>query len=118
MTREEFAEMARNAVETACNNAETKQGITLGREVIFKLYGTGVGGKNVGFDELVSRIFISEDVFYRLIDLFAIEIVDQRPVIFTRVSDHPPGPLSECWNGLDGPFKQLLAYEILRRSSH
>jgi hypothetical protein len=82
---------------------------------LIKAYGVGFSGDIVSSDDFLSRVYINDQLFYLLIDVAVLEIRQGRPVVFARVSGHPPGPLGSCWNGIGGPFKQLEALEISER---
>lgn len=82
---------------------------------MIKMYGAGKSGAIVSPGEFVSLAYISDTVFYRLIDLAVVETIGSSPVVFARISGHPPGSLSKCWNGDKGPFKQLVADTLIQR---
>ena len=105
------------AIETACKFAEKSLGRKLGRDVVVRMYGDGLGGVDVSPNEFVGRAFISEEVFYRLIDVSVVEVVGTQPVVFARISDHEPASLSKSWGGERGPFKQLYAQRIEDRKT-
>lgn len=114
MNKAAFALAFRDAVETACRAAEKSLAKTLSRDVIVRMYGAGTNGLDVSPGEFIDRAYISDGLFYRLIDVMVVEVVGTRPVVFARISSHPPAPLSECWNGDKGPFKQLTAEGIVQ----
>ena len=115
MNKESFASCFRESLETACSAAEKSLGKKLSRDVIIKMYGAGENGLEVSPAEFLERAYISEESFYRLIDLMVVEIVGSRPVLFAKISGHPPAPISMSWNGAKGPFKQLQAGAIVQR---
>lgn len=112
MDKVSFAKAFTEAVEVACRSAERLLGRPLSRDVVVRMYGAQVNGLTLSPEDFVHRVYINDDLFYRLIDLMVIEVVGLRPVVFARVSSHSPAPLSECWNGDNGPFKQLLPHTI------
>ena len=114
MNKASFALAVQDAVETACRSAEKALGRTLSRDIIVRMYGAGTDGLDVSPEEFIDRAYISDEVLYRLIDVMVVEVVGTRPVVFARISSHPPGQLSECWNGDKGPFKQLAAEAIVQ----
>lgn len=115
MNKTAFALALQDAVETACRSAEKSLGKTLSRDVIVRMYGAGTNDLDVSPEEFIDRAYISDGVFHRLIDVMVVEIIGTRPVVFARISSHPPAPLSECWNGEKGPFKQLNAEAIVQK---
>ena len=80
-----------------------------------KMYGLGANGLNVTPEEFIERTYINEKLFYRLIDIMVIELYGNKPVIFARVSGHPPAPLSMSWNREKGPFKKLIGETIAQK---
>jgi hypothetical protein len=65
------------------------------------------------FDEALDRIYLSDDRFYRVIDVAIRRIFSDRIEVFVRVSGHPPGQFSQTWDPAgSGPFKQMLAEPI------
>jgi hypothetical protein len=112
MDKAAFAALFHEAVETACLIAEEALGRTLNRDVIIKAYVPGLDGREVEPQAFLDAAYISDEIFYRLIDLSVIKVVGSTPVLFARVSGHTPGSLSRCWNGENGPFKQLGAGTI------
>jgi hypothetical protein len=114
MNKAAFAVAFQDAIEIARRSAEKSLGKTLSRDVIVRMYGAGTNGLDVSPEEFIDRASIGDEVFYRLIDVMVVEVVGTRPVVFARISSHPPAPLSECWNGDKGPFKQLKAEAIIQ----
>src|ERR1700761_5112538 len=98
MNKAAFALAFQDAVETACRSAEKSLGRTLGRDIIVRMYGAGTDGLDVSPEEFIDRAYISDDLFYRLIDVMVVEVVGTKPVVFARISSHPPARLSESWN--------------------
>ncbi|TBD34339.1 hypothetical protein [Rhizobium ruizarguesonis] len=115
MNKTSFARIFQDAVEVACRSTEEALGRTLNRDVIVRMYGAGTNGLDVSSEEFIDRAYINDDVFYRLIDLMVVEVIGSRPVVFARISNHPPAQLSKCWNGEKGPFKQLTAEAIAQK---
>jgi hypothetical protein len=115
MNKASFTLLFQDAVEVACGTAEKTLGTMLSRDVIVRMYGAGANGLEISTKDFIDRAYINDKVFYRLIDLMVVEVIGSRPVLFARISDHPPANLSMCWNGEKGPFKQLKAEHIVQR---
>jgi len=115
VTKTSFASAFQDALDVACGIAEKKLNTTLSRDAIIKMYGAGQSGLILSPAEFVCRAYISDTEFYRLIDLMVVETIGTKPVVFARISGHPPGSLSSCWNGDKGPFKQLYAAIIAQK---
>lgn len=115
MNRQEFALAFYEAMERACQAAETSLGGPLSRDVIVRMYGANSDGIEVSPQEFIERTYISGTRFYRLIDVMVTEVVGSRPVLFARISSHLLGPLSATWNGENGPFKLLTPEAIVQR---
>ena len=115
MNKASFALAFQDAIEIACRFAEESLGKPLSRDVTVRMYGASIGGLEVSPSEFIDRAYINDETFYRLIDIMVTEVVGTKPLVFARISDHKPGPLSSCWNGKQGPFKQLTANAITQR---
>lgn len=115
MNKITFIRAFEDAVEIACQFAEKSLNRKLSREVIIKMYGVGTNGLEVSPAEFLDKFYINENLFHRLIDVMVVEVRGETPILFARISGHPPDQLSKCWNGEQGPFKQLEAVEILQQ---
>jgi hypothetical protein len=113
LNKETYSSLFKNAVEEACLIAEKALGRSLSRRVTIRMFGAGANCAEVAPQEFIDRAYIGDDIFYRLIDIMVVEVRGVDPVVFARVSDHKPAALAESWNGMGGPFKQLVAGKIV-----
>ncbi len=112
MDKASYAMAFRDAVETACQIAENALGESLTRDCVVRMYGAGISGRDVSPEEFIDRAYMTDEIFRPLIDICVVEVVGARPVVRAYICGFPPGPLSHCWNGDKGPFKQIYAVEI------
>jgi len=112
VTKEEFIQIARLSIRETIALAEKTEGKSIKGKPIVKFFCPDSNGNIISEEEFMSRIFIDDAHFYRIIDLAVTELYGDRPVIFARISGHPPGSLKDTWNGLRGPFKTLAADKI------
>ena len=115
MDKAAFTQAFRATVDVSLVDAEKKLGKILDHNVIVRMFGAGVNGEDISAEEFIDRVYIDNQTFYRLIDVFVVEVRQGKPVIFARVSDHPPGDIANCWNGVDGPFKGLQPDVIVQK---
>jgi hypothetical protein len=117
MNKQSFTLAFQDAVDVACRNAEKIVGKKLSRDVVVRLYGAGAQGLEMGAQEFIDRAYISDRLFYRLIDVMVMEVAGAVPIVFARISDHAPAEIARSWNGKNGPFKQLLPKSIVQKSA-
>ena len=111
MQKHEFSQLFSKALEDAAAYAEERLGRAVARDFEIELHGAGHSGICLSPDEALNLLFISEDRFYRVIDVAVIEIRPTKTRIFVRPSDHTPSAFEETWNQPPGagPFKQIYA---------
>lgn len=109
MIKEEFRRLFDSALESAARNAEGHLGHSVPRSFRILLHGAGHPGDLVEPETALDALYISEDRFYRIIDV-AVQAVDPRcTTVFVRASSHTPSRFEQTWNDPPGggPFKQL-----------
>jgi hypothetical protein len=79
------------------------------REWTFEFHGPGPAGQLLALSDVVDRLYIDEDAFYRIIDIGVKRAASQDYSIFVRVSGHEPSKWLDTWNQPvgNGPFKVL-----------
>ena len=108
MTREKFRELFFQAINVAITNTEMRLGRPLPAEYKVELHAPGFPGQTVSLETAVEAIFLSNDVFYRIIDVAVKRVSDLDSLLFVRVSGHPPAGWTMTWDPKDlGPFKQI-----------
>ena len=115
MNEMEFTNAFREVVEKSIHDVEIHLGKALSRDVVIKMYGLDMDGVNMSPEEFIDIVYINDESGYRLIDIMVVELIGTRPVIFARVSGHTPAPYSMSWNGEKGPFKQLIAENLVQK---
>lgn len=99
--RQNFDEAIRRALELA--EVDPK-----GLIPVVEYHGTPNPRPFISIDEALNLLWLSEDRFYRIVDIGVFKDGRSPPVLFVRVSGHAPGPYSDTWDPSDlGPFKQV-----------
>jgi hypothetical protein len=113
MTKSDFREMFRRALNGAAANAETKLAKPVPRTFLIELHAPGSSGQVASFDEAVNELYLGSDRFYRIIDVAIKEVLPGESVAFVRVSGHTPAEFSKTWDpSALGPFKEIAAERI------
>jgi len=114
MSKQEFRKLFEIALEEAAQNAEGKLKRAVPRNFQISLHGVGHSGDVVDLETGVDALYLSEDLFYGIIDLAVVEVNGQSTIVFARPSGHEPVPFDRTWNYTSGsgPFKQLIAEKI------
>jgi hypothetical protein len=96
-----FQEAARRALNEAGLSAALN-------EPMIEYHGKPSPQRRVTMDEALSLLWLSEDRFYRVVDVAAYLGEDKRPVIFVRPAGFEPSAYEDTWEptGL-GPFKVM-----------
>lgn len=119
MTKTEFGDLFRRALNIAAANAEAKVAEPIPRSFKVELHAPGCAGRIVDLDEALSHIYLADDRFYRIIDLAVTQVRPDETVIFTRVSGHQPGDFDHTFDPSGyGPFKQIIAEHVTDRRVH
>jgi hypothetical protein len=114
MNRESFKALFRKNVDVALHCAALEiPNVKLAGPVI-ELHGCGVSGQRPSFDEAADRLFIDDKRFFQIIDVGLKPIESKTPILFVRVSAHPPSDSEHTWNTPrgNGPFKVIEAKKI------
>jgi len=109
MDKESFMRLFVKNVDAAIMRAEEILNRKLTRNMVFELHGVGHSGVRLLLDEVLSRIYISDTEFYRIIDILVKTVTVGEEVIFVRVSEYKPEVFEKTWNTPDGngPFRVL-----------
>lgn len=97
----QFHEAVRRALEQAQMSA------ALG-EPIVEFHGRGGPNRRISLAETLDLLWLSEDQYYRIIDIGAYLVEGDPPVMFVRAAGFEPGSYEDTWDpsGL-GPFKVI-----------
>ena len=114
MRKNEFKSLFLRVLEEASQEVEIKMGIQISRNFEIRLYGAGSSNLPLDIDAALNLLYISEEQFYRIIDVSIIAIGKDKTQVFVRTSDHKPSSFEKTWNTPHGygPFKQLIAKDI------
>lgn len=114
MNKQKFSQLFANSVELAIQKAEKRLGFKLPRSYQIQLYGAGSSGLLLEPACALDRLYLSEDKFYRIIDVAVVKVSKQSVTVFVRASGHKPTPFAQTWNQPlgSGPFKQINAMKI------
>ena len=109
MTKKEFGKLFTLALNTAAANAENKLARPIAHSFLIELHAPGSSGLHMTIDDAIDRIYLGNDLFYKIIDLTIKELLPEKSLAFVRVSGHQPVPFEKTWDPSGtGPFKQLL----------
>ena len=105
-----FRELFVKNINKAILNIESMSSKPIPRNFEVELHGAGVSGALFTIDEAVDRIYISDNLFYLVIDVGVKTVSDEICRLFVRISDHDPASFDRTWNSPlgNGPFKVLL----------
>lgn len=108
MTREEFSVLFEEARRRATSAFSRVCGKLATDPDMFEANVPGIAGGIVSANDVLDAIFVSENRFYKVIDVGLISRGNGPPIGFIRVSGHAPCPYEETLNPQDlGPFNIL-----------
>ena len=119
MTKPEFRALFLRALNLAADNAAAKLAEPIPRSFLVELHAPGCAGRVVAVDEAVTRLYLGDDRFYRVIDVAVLQVLPGETLAFVRVSGHEPAGFDHTFDpsGM-GPFKQILAEHVTDRRVH
>jgi hypothetical protein len=119
MTNSGFRLLLQRASNVAADNADAKVGQTIARPFLIELHAPGSSARLVRSDEALNHINLGQGRFYRMIDVAIKEVSAEESVAFVRVSGHKPDHFNTTWDPAGpGPFKQILAANLVDRRVH
>jgi hypothetical protein len=64
--------------------------------------------------EVLEVLYLGPDRFFRIVDVAVLWVLNDRCVVFMRVSSHKPRSFAETWSQPEGsgPFKQIDSQAI------
>jgi hypothetical protein len=108
VTESEFAAAFLDALVAAVRLAEQRFGVSLPRPLRVRLYAAGHPGDLLDVASAAQALYLGEERFYRVIDVAVLATDTAGTTVFTRASDHKPGPWSQTWEPAGrGPFKVM-----------
>jgi len=109
MTKAEFEQRFKDALEEAACLADEQLGRRVPRHFVVELHGAGHSKDRVSAADAADALFLGDDLFYRIIDFGVVEVSPNTTTVFVRASDHEPSSWDRTWNTPpgSGPFKQL-----------
>lgn len=104
--KEEFRAFVEKAIEDVIRYAEFMTGMTLPRMIAFQWLGANKPIIREGIvDEIVERVFVTENEIYPCVDLGPSEILNHGILLLkATVAGYTPRPFQKNWTGRDGPF--------------
>ena len=114
MQKHEFKQLFLKALEEAAAYADECLGKSVARDFEIEFHRAGHSGSVLSPEEAFDLMYISEDRFYKIIDVAVIDVQPNKTRVFICLSGHSPGAFEETWNQPPGvgPFKQLRAAQI------
>lgn len=114
MNKKDFAIILQIAIKTALENAECKLNRKLPQNVRLLVNSWEAKSPALTDLEAVEELYISENEFYRIIDVGVIRVIGATTFLVARRSGHKPSTFEETWNEPkgSGPFKQIIFDDI------
>jgi hypothetical protein len=114
MPFEEFYKLFQNALQTAIKNAEEQLHRKIPTDVKILLHGAGYSGELMDLLAAAKKLYLGEEIFYKIIDVSVIKVSKLNTTLFVRASSHTPSTFDKTWNNPpgSGPFKQLISDKI------
>lgn len=111
MTAREFGELFRQSLCRAADAAAAHLGRPIPHTFGILRGSPGPEARRISVHEASSELWLSEDRFYRVIDLAVTEVSPSIAWIWVRESGHAPSAFDATWNDPpgSGPFKVLIA---------
>ena len=111
MNKEGFKRLFSKKVKEALNNARLTK--TEPSIIVYELHGAGSRGETLLLEELLDKIYIDSEHFFRIIDIGVLASSKDCIKVFVRLSDHKPSSFEETWNNPpgNGPFKILIFHD-------
>ena len=105
MDKSSYALLFQEAVRRALQEAGLS---SASGEPIVEFHGKPNPSHPVSVGEALEFLWISPDLFYRIVDVAAFLGEDNPPVLFVRPSGHEPSAYADIWETSDlGPFKVM-----------
>lgn len=117
MDRREFQTLFLNNVRASLTEARKRVAFADCHDFEIELHGGGFDGRVTRLDDAIDVMYLGPSLFYRIIDIGVKALVDGMPLVFVRISGHPPGRFEQTWNtpNGNGPFKLIEAIAISER---
>lgn len=114
MNAHDFGLLFTEKLNEAARLAESSLGKPIPRTFVILRESPKSDGRRISVDQAVSELFVSDEKFYRIIDLAVVEVSPTTTCVWVRESGHGPCSFEQTWNQPpgSGPFKQLISGEI------
>jgi hypothetical protein len=114
MNAHEFGVLFSTKLDEAVRLAETSLGKPIARNFMILRESPKSDGRRISVDQAISELFLSDEKFFRIIDLAVVEVSATTTWVWVRESGHAPGSFDQTWNQPpgSGPFKQLISGQI------
>ena len=90
------------ALHESMKKASERIESTLSLNIKIELHGAYHSGDILMIDEALDSLYLSDELFWFVIDISVKEVNPTYTLMFVRVSGHPPVPLEETWNYASG----------------
>lgn len=114
MNADEFRILFVEKLNEAARIAEASLGSPISRNFIILRDSPKSDGRRISVDQAASELFVTNEKFFRIIDLAVVEVSPTTTTVWARESGHAPGSFDNTWNQPpgSGPFKQLISADI------
>lgn len=114
MQKDEFRIQFLNALEIAATNASNKIGKSVPHNFIIELHAPGSSPELTNVEIAENKLFLGENLSYKIIDIAVKGISRNLTKVFVRVSGHSPVGYDRTWDPTaQGPFKQIISDNII-----
>ena len=114
MTRHDFFVLFLAQLELAAQAADAQLGRIVPRHFGILRGSPGPDGRRVSVDDAFDELWLSDNRFYRIVDLIVAEITPSTTWIWANASGHEPSVFEATWNQPPGagPFKATVLYKV------
>jgi hypothetical protein len=109
MNKDQFKELFLRSVQRAVENAKNSS-LEWPVDFHIELHGAGVPGEIISLNDALNKMYLGDDLFYRIIDVGVKVRENKEVIVFVRISNHNPTDFSGTWNEPEGsgPFKVVF----------
>jgi len=118
MTRKDFVVLFTTYLNYAADSAEARLRHPVPRHFGILRDSPGTDGRRTSVDDVIAELWLSDDRFYRIVDLAVAEVSPSTTWVWVHESGHEPCAFEDTWNHPPGagPFK-ILKPKTIRESS-
>jgi hypothetical protein len=107
MNRSEFKSLFKQSINEAIDKTRSRVDEVISSNLMIELHGLGHTGDIISIDQAFDSIYLSDDLYWRVINISVKEIKPDHTIIFVRVGGPKPASFEETWNDPKGygPFR-------------